>query len=83
MPSTTPSATVIALNRSKREKESLFASETDVEHERRRAHRMLDGLTWIGVGLILRECFYLACFVAGLAWIVGWVAASLRAGVWL
>jgi hypothetical protein len=81
---TTPtSATVIALNRSRAEKAPLLDDDSDVAHERRRAHRMLDSLTWAVLATILRECLVAAFATAGFVWAIAYVTASIRAGVWL
>lgn len=80
---TRPSATVIALHRSRAEKQALFAGENDVEHERRRAHRLLDGLTWYDMGaIILDGVLWILAFV-GFAAILSYGLGGLRAGWWL
>lgn len=75
MQTPTPSAQVIALEHVRREKQHLFASETDVLRERRRLDRMLDGLRWRDVGNITAECFAIAFMVAGFVWFLNWLLA--------
>lgn len=78
-----PTAQVIALHHSRAEKSPLLDAEPDVAHERRRAHRLLDGLTWRALGQITGECVVIAFAMAGFVWFLNYLTASIRAGWWL
>jgi hypothetical protein len=80
-----PLARVFSIDHARAEKQRLFAGETpesDVAHERRRSHRLLDGLTWYELGVILADMAVLLFAALGFAWFVGYLIASVEAGVW-